>query len=206
MADEPTSQGALLAWADRGGDVAVAWAIAQPGPPLDEVMARLTTTPRAFLDDRLSVRALAGDVLGDGALACLPFEDEAHVRTGAALALWLVASEDLIEPFSPRLRRERLGLAVDALAMRLAPLAEPLGWLSDDERREEAARTFLLWAGHVPAGEDADTARALLAGRDSLQRHRALAEAYEEHQHRAAVARRRAEARAKEAAARYSHE
>lgn len=206
MADPARSQGALLAWPDRGGDVEAVWRISRPGPALDEVMARLTTTPRAFLDDRVSVRALAGDVLGGAALACLPFEDEPNVRTGAAIALWLAASEDLIAPFSPPLRRERLALAVDALAMRLAPLAPPLVWLSDDERREEAARTFLLWGGQLPAGEDVDTARALLAGRDSLQRDRALAEAFQEHEHRAAVARRLAEARAKEAAARYSHE
>ncbi|MFG6403816.1 MULTISPECIES: phosphohydrolase [unclassified Microbacterium] len=198
--------GALIAWAERGGDQAAVWGDLQPGPGIAEIAARLSSVPRPFLDERLSVRALAGDVLGAGDLACLRFEDEQHVRTGAAMALWLIASEDVIAPFSPPLRRDRMLLAVDALAMRLAPVTPPVEWTSDDERREEAARTFLLWIGQLPAGEDVETARALLAGRDSLERNRSLAEAFEEHRHRAEVARRLAEARAREAAARYSSE
>lgn len=198
--------GALLAWADRGGSEDAAWSSLQAGPPISELAARLTTVPRPFLDERLSVVALSGDVLGGENLACLPFVDEGHVRTGAAIGLWLIASEDLVGPFTPPLRRDRLALAVDALAMRLAPVVDPLDWVADDERREEAARVFLLWSGHLPAEEDAATARALLAARDSLQRNKALAEAFEEHRHRAEVARRLADARAREAAARYSAE
>jgi hypothetical protein len=197
---------ALIVWADRGGAEDAAWRGLQPGPALAELAARLTTVPRPFLEATVSVRALAGDVLGETPLACLAFEAEGHVRTGAAIGLWLVASEDLLEPFSPPLRRDRLALAVDALAMRLATVVDPLDWVADDERREEAARVFLLWAGMLPAGEDAATARALLAARDSLQRNRALAEAFEEHRHRAEIARRLADARAREAAARYSSE
>lgn len=198
--------GALLAWAGRGGSENAAWEGLHSGAAVAELAARLTTVPRPFLDERLSVAALAGDLLGDASLACVPFESEPHVRTGAAIGLWLVASEDLLGPFSPPLRRDRLDLAVDALAMRLATVADPLDWVSDDERREEAVRTFLLWSGQLPAGEDAATARALLEARDSLQRNRALAEAFEEHRHRAEVAKRLADARAREAAARYSAE
>ncbi|WP_395242475.1 phosphohydrolase [Agromyces sp. MMS24-K17] len=198
----------LAAWADRGDDEAAAWAGARPGPPLAAVAARLSSAPRAFLDDRLSIAALAGDVL-ERRPACIPFADDARVRRGAGLALWLIASEELVEPFAPALGdvvRTRLEIAVDALALRVAPVADPLDWLADAERRDEAARTFLLWAGYLPAGEDAATARDLLAAHDSLQRNEALAAAFAEHRHRAEVARRLAEARAKEAAARYSRE
>ncbi|RKT33287.1 hypothetical protein DEU34_1877 [Microbacterium sp. AG1240] len=208
MADpiDDTLSRALTMWAERGGEADVAWADAVPGPGLDEVAARLTTAPRAFLDDGVSIEALAGDVLGPPALGCLAFATEPRVRTAAALALWLIASEAVVGAYSTPLRPDRSALAVDALALRLAPVVDPLDWLSDDDRREEAARTFLLWAGFLPAGEDTVTARALLAARDSLQRDRALAEAFEEHRHRAEVARRLADARAKEAAARYSSE
>ena len=206
---EPTDDAlsrALLLWADRGGDTDAAWVGLTPGPSVDEVAARLTTAPRPFLDERVSVAALAGDVLGGQPLECLALTAHPRVSTAAALGLWLVASESVVGPFSAPLNPDRAPFAVDAFALRLGPVVDPLQWLSDDERREEAARTFLLWAGFLPAGEDAPTARALLAARDSLQRNRALAEAFEEHRHRAEVARRLADARAREAAARYSTE
>lgn len=199
----------LEAWAGRSGTEDGAWAAARPGPPLAAVAARISTVPRDFLDDAVSVRALAGDILaarGDRVLACLPFADDRRVRLGAAIGLWLCASEDVLEPLSPALAAGRVELAIDALALRLAPVADPLDWLADDERREEATRTALLWAGYLPAGEDAATARALLDARDSLQRDRALADALAAHQHRVEIARRLADARAKEAAARYSSE
>ncbi|KQM82954.1 hypothetical protein [Agromyces sp. Leaf222] len=203
MADEDER---LAAWAVLAGDVDAVWAAARPGPSLDAVAARLASAPRAFLDDRVVLAALAGDVLGGRPLTALAFADDARVRLGASLALWLVASEDLVEPFTPAIRTGTTALAVDALALRVASVADPLDWLADDERRDEAARTFLLWCGFLPAGEDAATARALLVARDSLARHRELAEAYAEHRHRAEIARRLADARAKEAAARYSTE
>ncbi|MFG6444136.1 phosphohydrolase [Microbacterium sp. P07] len=210
MADDDTSEEvlarALLTWADRGGETDAAWSGVVEGPAIDEIAARLTSAPRPFLDERVSIAALTGDVLGTQPLACLAFVGERRVRTAAALGLWLVASESLVGSFSVPLRADRSALAVDALALRLGTVVDPLEWLSDDERREEAARTFLLWGGMLPAGEDVATARALLAARDSLQRNRALAEAFEEHRHRADVARRLADARAREAAARYSTE
>ncbi|NKF33185.1 phosphohydrolase, partial [Pseudomonas sp. BGM005] len=90
--------------------------------------------------------------------------------------------------------------------LRVAPVADPASWTSDDERRTEAARTFMLWRGYLPAGEDAATAASLLAACDSLARDRALADAYEGHRHRAEIARKLDEARRREAAARYSSE
>jgi hypothetical protein len=195
----------LAAWSARATPEETAWSGARPGPALDAVAARLSSVPRAFLDERVSIAALAGDVLGQ-ALAATEHSTDARVRRGAAIGLWLLASEESVEPFAPPLAAGTGGLAVDALALRLASVVDPLDWLSDDERREEAARTFLLWSGYLPAGEDRATARALLDARDSLRRDAALAEAYAAHQHREEIARRLAEARAKEAAARYSSE
>ena len=195
----------LAVWAASSPSVDVAWLGSQPGPSLSSVAARLSTVPRSFLDDRVSIRALAGDVLGR-AITASEHADDPRVRRGAAIGLWLVASEHIVEPFDPPLAPSRVPTAVDALALRLAPVVEPLDWLSDEERREEAVRTFLLWAFVRPAGEDVATARSLLDARDSLQRNAALAEAYAEQTHRADIARRLAIAKAKEAAARYSSE
>ncbi|WP_394552723.1 phosphohydrolase [Agromyces sp. MMS24-JH15] len=218
----------LARWTERAGDEEARWASLVPGPPVAAVAARLSSVPRPFLDDRVRLAALAVDVLGAAGaagLACLAFADEPAVRTGAAIGLWVLAGEELVEPFEPALSasrdpasrdpasRRRAGhdrsddaLAVDALALRVASASDPLDWLSDGTRREEAARTMLFWCGRLPAGEDAETARSMLAALDSLAQNRALAEAYAEHRHRAEVARRLAEARAKEAAARYSRE
>lgn len=195
----------LAAWSERSGGEAEAWARARTGPTLESVAARISRVPQEFLDERVSLRALAGDVLGAQIIASR-FEDDPRVRTGAAIGLWLVASEGLLEPLDPPLSTGWAALAVDALALRVAPVASPAEWTSDDERRTEAARSFLLWCGFVPAGEDAATAASLLAACDSLARNRALAEAYEGHRHRADIARKLAEARRKEAAARYSSE
>lgn len=194
----------LAVWLAHASSEDQAWDAARPGPPLDAVLSRLSTVPRPFLDEGVSIAALAGDVLGTP-LICLPHTANARVRIGAAIGLWVRASEDLVEAFDPSLRQSS-ARGVDALALRLAPVTDPLDWLSDDERREEAARTFLLWSGYLPAGEDVHTARSLLDARDSLRRNAALAEAYAEQRHRADIARQLAAARAKEAAARYSSE
>lgn len=195
----------LAAWSERSGGEPEAWARATPGPTLESVAARLSRVPQEFLDDRVSLRALAGDIVGQQ-ITAERFADDPRVRRGAGIALWLVASEGVIEPLVPALAHGRAALAVDALALRVAPVADPTAWTSDDERRIEAARTFLLWCGYLPAGEDAATATSLLAACDSLARDRALAEAYEGHRHRAEIARKLAEARRREAAARYSTE
>lgn len=195
----------LAAWASRAPTEDEVWGAARPGPSLAVVASRLSSVPRPFLDDRVSLRALSGDIIGDS-LWCLSVPDHPRVRLGASLALWLVASEDVIEPFTPALAGADRGRAVDALALRLAPIVDPLDWISDDERREEAARTFLLWCGFLPAGESAATARSLFDARDSLRRNAALAEAYAEHRHRSEIARRLSDARAREAAARYTSE
>ncbi|MFF7293055.1 phosphohydrolase [Microbacterium sp. NPDC008134] len=205
MAEHISTEDLLAAWTERSGGEQEAWARVRPGPALDAIAARLSAVPQMFLDDRVSVRALAGDVLGT-APACVSFAADECVRRGAAIALWIVASEDLIEPFSHPVGGGAAALAVDALALRLAPVADPLDWISDDERRVEAARTFLLWRGYLPQSEDAQTAVSLLAAVDSLARDKALADAYEGYRHRAEIARKLQEARRKEAAARYSSE
>lgn len=195
----------LAAWSERSGGEDEAWRRARPGPALDAIASRLSAVPHTFLDERVSVRALAGDVLGMTP-ACVAWESDARVRQGAAIALWVVASEEIVEPFTVPTTGGSAALAVDALAMRLAPVSDPVSWISDDERRAEAARTFLLWRGYLPAGEDAPTATALLAAVDSLARDKALADAYAGHRHRAEIARKLQEARRREAAARYSSE
>lgn len=199
------TEGLLAAWSERSGGEDEAWSRVRPGPPVDSIAARISRVPPEFLDERVSLRALAGDVLG-GPIAAQKHDDDPRVRRGAAIALWLVASEGMIEPLEPALRHGSPALAVDALALRVAPVADPVTWTSDDERRIEAARTFLLWCGYLPAGEDAATAASLLAACDSLARDRALADAYEGHRHRAEIARKLDEARRREAAARYSSE
>jgi hypothetical protein len=204
MADTETL---LQAWAERASTEDEAWAHTVPGPALDAVTARLASVPRDFLDERVSLPALFGDILpAVAAPACLAFADDARVRTAAAIALWLMAADDLVEPLDPPLNTARAGVAVDALALRVASVVDPAAWLVDDERRVEAARTFLLWDGLRPTGEDTATARALLDACDSLARDRAMAAAYEGHRHRAEIARRLQEARQREAAARYSAE
>lgn len=195
----------LAAWSERSGGEAEAWARTRTGPSLESVAARISRVPQEFLDERVSLRALAGDVLGAQIVASR-FGDDPRVRQGAAIGLWLVAAEGLLEPLDPPLSTGSTALAVDALALRVAPVSSPAEWTSDDERRTEAARSFLLWCGFLPAGEDAATAASLLAACDSLARNRALAEAYEGHRHRADIARKLDEARRKEAAARYSSE
>jgi len=65
---------------------------------------------------------------------------------------------------------------------------------------------FLCWSGHLPAGEDEAAARSLLSMRDSLLQNAALAQTLADHEHRLEVTRRLQAARAREAAARYSHE
>ncbi|EZP28040.1 hypothetical protein [Microbacterium oleivorans] len=200
------SEALLSAWSASAPPEGHAWQATVPGPALAAVAARMASVPRSFLDPRVSVAALAGDVVRQRLLS-LDHESDDRVRRGAAVGLWLVASEDLVEPFTPSIAAAAgVGRAIDALALRLAPVVDPWEWLSDDERREEAVRTFLLWAGMRPAEEDVDTARSLLDARDSLRRNAALAQAYAAHRHRDEIARRLAEARAKEAAARYSSE
>ena len=197
------------------------WASLRPGPSVLAVAARLSTVPSDFLDEQVSIRALAGDLLGThtlSRLAALPFAADDRVRRGVAIGLWLFASELLLGSFDPPLSvgpREseslplvdpRDTLALDALGLRLAPVVDPAEWIADPERREEAARTFLLWNGQLPAGERPDAARAALAARDSLRFNQALAASFAEHRHRDELRRRLEDARAREAAARYSRE
>ncbi len=189
---------ALAAWFTLGYDEQAQWRRLSAGPPLAEVTGRLGGLPRDFLDDRVSLPALAADVLGAHvldtpevrALAGYP-----EARAGAAVGLWLVAGQPLS------------GLtAVAALGLRLAPVVPPARWLAEPDRREEAARLFLLWCGYHPAGETPEAAQTFADRLDSLSRDRELAVAAAEHLHRMEVQRRLRERRAQEAAARYTHE
>lgn len=197
------------------------WASLRPGPSVLAVAARLSTVPSDFLDEQVSIHALAGDLLGThtvAQVASLPFVADDRVRRGVAIGLWLLSSELILGPFDPPLTvgpregeslplvDQRDTLPLSALGLRLAPVVDPAEWIADAERREEAARTFLLWNGQLPAGERPDAARAALAARDSLTFNQALAASFAEHRHRDELRRRLDEARAREAAARYSRE
>lgn len=195
----------LAAWTERIGGEAERWRSCRPGPALTAVTARISAVPRAFLDERIHLPALAADTLGHQP-AAVRFAAEDRVRIAAAIGLWLVASEQLTEALTPALTTGTPGLGVDALALRVAAAVGPQEWLTDAARRDEAARFFLFGCGFLPAGEDAATAADLLAASDSLARDAALTAAYGEQQHRAELRRRLEEARAREAAARYSHE
>lgn len=185
------------------------WRALRPGPSVVQVATRLSAVPSQFLDEQVSLRALAGDILGRRAaeqLTALQFATDSRVRRGAAIGLWLFASESVLAPIGRGLLTTAPALPVDALGLRLAPVVDPAQWLSDADRREEATRTFLLWNHQLPEGETPGAARAALAARDSLRFNEALAASFAEHRHRDELRRRLEEARAREAAARYTRE
>jgi hypothetical protein len=203
--------GALANWFGENLDEEAVWSDLREGPSADEVAARLGTAPQSFLSDSVDLLALAGDVFDDVRVAASAAERVTLRGTrqsclGAALGLWLFASQELVGPFTVPLQDGFAARAVLALAFRLAPLVDPGRWLTDSERRDEAARTFLLWNGFLPRGEDHVQARSIYEMRDSIRRQGALAQALADHAHRMEVQRRLAEAKAEEAAARYSHE
>ncbi|MFW0794341.1 hypothetical protein AAFP30_11060 [Gordonia sp. CPCC 205515] len=214
--NDPDAESLLALWAAGRYDTEAAWAEAARddahiiGPSADELTARLSTVPGWFLTDPISVTALAGDVLGDTAVhratvdvaRTIDIRGTERARTVAGLALWLWASEDVVGPYHRPLRRDRCAPALAAFAFRLAATVTPLDLIGIAERREEAARTLLLWSGQRPAGESTDTARSLLDARDSLTRNAQLSAALADHEHRLAVARELEAARAREAAAR----
>jgi hypothetical protein len=207
--DDPA--GALANWFAENLDDEAVWSDLREGPSADEVAARLGSAPQAFLSDTVDVEALAGDVFDDASVAAsaaqrIKLRGTQQCRLAAALGLWVFASQELVGPFTVPLQDGYAARAVLALAFRLAPLVEPGRWLTDSERRDEAARTFLLWNGLLPRGEDHVQARSLYEMRDSVRRQGALAQALADHAHRMEVQRRLAEATAAEAAARYSHE
>ncbi|GAA4167695.1 phosphohydrolase [Gryllotalpicola koreensis] len=212
-----SGQSPLAPWFAEGLDEQGAWQRLAPGPGIDELAARLSTVPQAFLEgDGPDVLALAGDVFDELRLssgvhplvgaATRIAAVSAPARIAAGLGLWLYASEELVGPFAAPLRRDTAAPALLGLALRLAPIVAPSRWLIESERREEAVRTFLLWGGMLPAGESLDDARARFELCDSLARDEALRRALDEHEHRLEVVRRLEAARAREAAARYGHE
>lgn len=223
MKNDKIRDEALTRWVAAGGDEGLLWSNWQlvPGPRLDEVTARIAATPAEFLDPAVDITALLHVVAAwpglpiggsverrEAAGAALTgLGDE--VRAGAAIALWLLGSQESVRPFEGE-RNSALTVAPQApallLGLRLAPVAPPRTWFTDDERREEAARWFLLACGRIPAGENREGARAALDMRDSLRRDRSFTRARAAYEHRAAVAAAMREKAAQEAAARYGHE
>ena len=218
------SEALLDIWFAREQDDVIVWRTCLPGASTAEIATRLSLVPAAFLADDADVLQLAENILETeyGASGTTPPDrrrqevlqivDQVRAtgsraaRRGAALVLWLWASDDLNGPLSVPLSPVWYGRAIAALSFRLAAVVDPAEWVRDADRRDEAARTFLLWSGHLPAGEDEATARSILAMRDSLQQNTALAQTMADHEHRLQVTKRLQEARAREAAARYSNE
>ena len=201
----------LDAWFARGEDEEAVWTRLLEGPSLDELSARLSSIPRDFLDPRVSLRAVAGDLYGGqlrpDVTAVLEQAQAAEPsHRGAAIALWLWASEELVGPLGSGITTGWAARTIAALAFRLAPMVDPGEWLTDAARREEAARLFLLWCGYLPAGEDAAVARSLWERHDSLRRNAAMQAMLADHQHRVEVTAELRKKAAMEAAARYTHE
>jgi hypothetical protein len=220
----PDAEVLLELWFARGEDDIIAWRQCVPGPSVAEIATRLSLVPPAFLADRVAILPLAEHILdveysstartaaGVRSRRVLDVVEQVRAtgsgaaRRGAALVLWLWASDDLHGPLSVPLTVVLHDRALAALAFRLAAVVDPAEWVRDADRRDEAARQFLFWSGHLPAGEDEATAKSILAMRDSLQQNSALAQTLADHEHRLEVSRRLREARAREAAARYSSE
>lgn len=200
------------AWLDQNLDLDGAWDGLAPGPTVDEVMARISTTPSWFLADAVDIVALAGDVLDESGGAVIAAARKAVATSkvvaqqGVAVVLWLVSSQELAGRLSTDLRVDRLDRALLAMSLRLAAVVEPQRWVEEAERREEAARTLLLWCGQCPGGESEQNARAILSRLDSAARADALERARRDREHRSEIRRRLEEARAREAATRYSPE
>ncbi|POH66933.1 phosphohydrolase [Cryobacterium zongtaii] len=222
--DAVDSEVLLAVWFAREQDDMLVWRTCLPGASTAEIATRLSLVPASFLADDVAILPLAENILEMeyGAVGSTPPDrrgqevlrivdqvratGSAAARRGAALVLWLWASEDLNGPLSVPLSPVWYGRAMAALSFRLAAVVDPAEWVRTADRRDEAARTFLLWSGHLPAGEDEATARSILAMRDSLQQNAALAQTMAEHEHRLQVTKQLQEARAREAAARYSNE
>jgi hypothetical protein len=220
----PEAEALLELWFARGEDDAIAWRQCVPGPSAAEIATRLSLVPPAFLAGGVGILPLAEHILGmeygateqtaAGVRVHRVLEVVEQVRAtgssaahrGAALVLWLWASDELHGPLSVPLTAVLHDRALAALAFRLAAVVDPAEWVRDADRRDEAARQFLFWHGHLPAGEDEATAQSILAMRDSLQQNAALAQTLADHEHRLEVSRRLREARAREAAARYASE
>ncbi len=196
----------LAAWTRLGVRDTDLWARTVPGPRLADVEARLSAVPAPFVADEAAPLAIVRDCGIGGTFAAEALLGDARAAKGAAIAAWLIGSEDLYGPLDPPLAAGAAPLLVDALSLRLAPTADPLTWIGDAQRREEAARWSLLALGYRPAGEGIHDASSLLSSLDSLRRDAALAAVLEEQTHRQAVAAKLAEARAREATARYTRE
>ena len=222
--DAVDSEALLAVWFAREQDDVLVWRTCLPGASAAEIATRLSQVPAAFLADDVAILPLAENILemeysaggrttpDQRGQEILEIVDQVRAtgsgaaRRGAALVLWLWAGDELNGPLSVPLNPAYYGRAIAALSFRLAAVVDPAEWVRTADRRDEAARTFLLWSGHLPAGADEATARSILAMRDSLQQNTALAQTMAEHEHRLQVTKRLQQARAREAAARYSNE
>ncbi len=175
------------------------------GPPLPAIHRRLAETPADFLDEprigrqgRVVVAALLGDVLQALGLPADPRllaryrpeggdpQDRNAFRL-AMVAAWLLADEWLARETA---QPEQLADLLLATLPELAAQVRADLFVTDPDRREELARTFLARLGFRPEGESeaeaadrlsmvsaAERSRLLAASRAAEQRAREVREA-----------------------------
>lgn len=159
------------------------------GPPLPALLRRLAETPADFLGEPrigglgdVVVPALLGDVLEELGLDPAPellrvFAPDRARREDrnwfqlAMIAAWLLADEWLAE------RHPAAGPLADLLTRGLRELAGQVRadlTVSDPDRREELARTFLARLGYRPEGESAAAAADRLTMISAAERRRLI--------------------------------
>lgn len=179
------------------------------GPWLQSVAARLLRVPPDFLAPDVITRAVVSDTLD--LVRASPCRDWASIETAdlpARLAhqvgCWLITDPELsgVVGTAPGGQIVR-SLATFATLVDAVPLRS---WFGDDpERHEEVARALLRSFGIRPRGESHDVAEDSWMSLSSSLRERALRLAATEQLQAAELARRLAEQRAREAAARYTN-
>lgn len=183
------------------------------GPALGDLLARLRATPPALVGPEVG-RHVDVDVLLADTLDLLdppadlwaqqPVERmalSAPQAQAVAVACWLASAPGLGAALAGPDARGRVVAGRDTLVA-LAGIASPAMWLQGDpDREEEVVRAFLRAARVLPAGESADVAEDRWLAVSSAARRQALQDAARA----AELARRLAEQRAKEAAARATY-
>lgn len=161
---------------------------ARPGPPLERLTRRLAETPAEFLAEpriarggAVAVAALVNDLLarfGERAdpttLRRFVSDDRRADRNRLAvvmIAVWLLADDWFAD--APPVRDVVLAL-LDRTAEELARSCPAHAFTTDDERREELARSTLAALGILPAGETVAQATDRLSAVSAVERRRLL--------------------------------
>lgn len=161
---------------------------ARPGPPLERLTRRLAETPAELMAEpriarsgTVAVAALVNDLLarfGERAdlttLRRFVSDDRRADRNRLAvvmIAIWLLA-DDWFADSPPN--RDAVLMLLDRTADDLARSAPAHAFITDDERREELARSTLAALGILPAGETIAQATDRLSAVSAVERQRLL--------------------------------